>query len=120
MKRHLILAHVLCAAGAMLIVSGAPAGAAAIEAGDSVAVHFGDLDLKTDRGLKTLHRRISRAADQACGDYDVRDLKRVAAVRACRSYAMGNADKEVELAVAAAQRGEGYASAGSSLKVRAR
>ena len=120
MKRHLILAHVLCAAGAMLIVSGAPAGAAALEAGDSVAVHFGDLDLKTDAGLKTLHRRISRAAEQACGDYDVRDLKRVAAVRDCRSYAMDNANKEVELAAAAAQRGESYANRGSSLKVRVR
>jgi|KBSSwiStaDraftv2_1062776.scaffolds.fasta_scaffold03545_2 UrcA family protein len=120
MKRHLILAHALLATGAMLAASGAPAAAGTIEAGNSVAVHFGDLDLKTDAGLKTLYRRISRAADEACGTYDVRDLNRVNAVRECRSYAMGNANHEVELAVAAAQRGEGYASAGSSLKVRAR
>ena len=90
------------------------------EAGNSVPVRFGDLDLKTDAGVTALKGRIARAARTACGTYDIRDLKRTAAADACRKVALDNAAPEIELAVAAAHKGQSYASSGSSINVDSR
>jgi UrcA family protein len=110
----------ISAAAATLALVATTASAGSVEPGDSVAVRFGDLDLKTDKGVATLKRRIDRAATQACGTYSFGDLKRMAAVDACRNYALNSATPEIRLAVAAAHRGESYASGGASINVRSR
>jgi len=96
-----------------LALGGTAATAASVEPGNSVPVRFGDLDLTTDAGLAKLKGRIHRAARKACGSYDIRDLERTAAANACRDFALSKANPEIELAVAAAKRGEGYASTGA-------
>jgi UrcA family protein len=107
-------------AATTLALNGAAALAETVDAGNSVPVHFGDLDLKTDAGVAALKGRIGRAARVACGSYDIRDLKRVAAADACRKLALNNAAPEIELAVAAAHKGEGYASSGAAITVHSR
>jgi UrcA family protein len=112
--------RLMLSATAVTLALIATAPAQSVEPGDSVAVRFGDLDLKTDKGIATLKRRIDRAATQACGTYAFGDLKRMAAVDACRDYALNSATPEIELAVAAAHKGESYASGGASINVRSR
>jgi UrcA family protein len=101
-------------------MTAAPAFAAPAEDMPTAAVHFGDLDLKTSDGLARLNKRISRAAANICNVGDLRDPKNFAAARDCREVALNRAAPEIELAVAAAHRGEGYASSGSSINVRSR
>lgn len=105
---------------ALLTATSLPANAAPVETGSSVAVRFGDLDITTDKGAARLNRRIQHAADAVCGTPDIRDLRRVESTRRCRDFALGNAQKEVELAMAAAKRGESYASGGYSINVHSR
>jgi UrcA family protein len=107
-------------AATTLVAAAIPATAAPVEAGQSVAVHFGDLDLTTDAGVSRLNRRINNAARQACGTADIRDLRAMSMINNCRDIALGNASKEVELAVAAAKRGERYASNTASISVHSR
>ncbi len=101
-------------------LAAAPGFAETAESAPSVAVYFGDLDLKTDSGVAALRGRIRRAAAQACGSFDARDLRRIVEVNDCRAVALSDAAPEIELAVAAAQRGGGYASSGASINVHSR
>ena len=103
-----------------LTISGSAALAGTVETGTAVPVRFGDLDLKTEAGVAALKQRIDRAARKACGTYDIRDLKRMSAADACREFALGNASHEVELAVAAAHKGEAYASTAPAINLRSR
>jgi UrcA family protein len=41
----------------------------------SVTVHYRDLDLSRPRAVETLKRRIHRAAEQVCGDFNLRELQ---------------------------------------------
>lgn len=96
---------------AALALTGPAALAGQIETGASVPVRFGDLDLTTEKGVTTLKRRINSAVAKTCGRADIRDLRQSAVIDACRDFAMSKANPEVELAVAAARKGERYASA---------
>ena len=101
----------------LLTATSLPANAAPAETGDSVAVHFSDLDITTDKGAATLDRRIKHAADAVCGTPDIRDLRRMESSRSCHEIALNNARKEADLAMAAAKRGESYASAGAGASI---
>jgi UrcA family protein len=41
----------------------------------SITVHYRDLDLSRPRAVETLKRRIHRAAEEVCGDYNLRELE---------------------------------------------
>ena len=73
------------------------AHAAAPEAGPSITVSFGDLDLASAKGADTLRARVSAAARQVCaaGSVDGRDLQAYASERACVSQAIANALRDV-------------------------
>lgn len=103
-----------------LTISGSAALAGAVESGNAVPVRFGDLDLRTEAGVTALKQRIDRAVRRACRVDNIRDLKQMSAADACREVALGTASREVELAVAAAQKGESYASAAGAINVRSR
>lgn len=71
-------------------------GAAAL--GDdppALAVDYGDLNLATERGARTLLQRITLAADAVCPAADNRDLGRFAAHRLCVRQAIARAVQQV-------------------------
>ena len=103
-----------------LTISGSAALAGTVEGGTTVPVRFGDLDLKTEAGVTALKQRIARAARKACRVDNIRDLKQMSAADACRESALSTALREVELAVAAAHKGESYASTAGAINVRSR
>ena len=103
-----------------LTISGSAALAGTVETGNAVPVRFGDLDLKTEAGVTALKQRIDRAVRKACRVDNIRDLKQMSAADACREFALSTASREVELAVAAAHKGESYASGGGAINVRSR
>jgi UrcA family protein len=73
-------------------------------------VAYGDLNLDTPAGSRTLLARIDVAASQACGGQpDVRDLGRIARFDACRAEATHRAVSELDAprALAVAHR-EGF------------
>ena len=86
----------------------------------SADVRFGDLNLVSEQGVSTLHRRIEVAAEKVCGRPDIRDIKASSAAAACRSNAIAAAKPGVELAIANARNGQAYAANQASLKVNAR
>ena len=83
-------------------------------------VHFGDIDLTSQAGVEQLNRRIAHAADTVCGRPDVRQLKERSAASKCRESALADAAPKVELAVAAARKGESFASNQVSIGVGVR
>lgn len=58
-------------------------------------VHYGDLDLSTDAGAKTLYNRISMVAKQVCPSDESRDLSRLSIARACQQAAIERAVRSV-------------------------
>ncbi len=103
-----------------LTISGSAALAGTAESGQAVPVRFGDLDLRSEAGVTALKQRIDRAVRKACRVDNIRDLKQMSATDACREFARNTASREVELAVAAAHKGESYASAAGAINVRTR
>ena len=85
------------AAAAMLAAG--PAQAAPAESGETYAVRIatGDLDLASPAGQATLHGRISRAADLACGRSPVVPLSQAVAVDSCRASLARSAEARVAL-----------------------
>ena len=61
----------------------------------SVTVNYGDLDLKTEAGAKSLYRRIAMVAKQVCPADETRDLSRLALARACQHDAIERAVQTV-------------------------
>ena len=61
----------------------------------SMVVAYGDLDLSTAEGTRTLYKRISTAARQVCPFEDSRDLARLALSHACREQAIARAVHDV-------------------------
>ncbi|WP_198351072.1 UrcA family protein [Flavisphingomonas formosensis] len=84
---------------------------------ERVEVRYHDLNLATAEGTSTLGRRISNAATEICGTADVRDLAMRNAVNQCRTAAIASTQTQVAEAVSAAQRGQAYAQANSSIAV---
>jgi UrcA family protein len=72
--------------------------AASPQTTSSVTVRYGDLDLSRDEGLSTLHARVAAAARQVCGadGVDMRNLQAYAAVRACETQAIADAERDVQ------------------------
>ncbi|MGH8210465.1 MAG: UrcA family protein [Steroidobacteraceae bacterium] len=73
----------------------------------SVVVAYGDLDLSTAAGARTLYRRIAIAATQVCPFDGSRDLARLAYNHACRRDAIARAVRDInspQLAALVAKR----------------
>lgn len=69
---------------------GLPAAAHATELMQA-KVHYAKSNLTTESGARAVHAQLRRAANQACGPMDLRDLRQVAAVRECRQRAVDEA-----------------------------
>lgn len=76
------------------------AGSATALAGDAgragadvprVAVHYGDLNIDSVAGQRTLQRRIERAARNVCPESNARDLRTRAAAQECQRQAVAEA-----------------------------
>lgn len=98
MKKLLILA-------ALAAVSvGQPAAAQSAPANQTAVVQHKDLNLRTERGTKTLDRRIWRAVVTVCGTASDADLKGKNDVRQCRRDMRLLAAAQADLAIASATR----------------
>jgi len=64
-----------------------------------------DLDLSSDRGLKTLDQRLARAARDVCGQASPFDLEGKNAVRKCREETFARALLQRDAALAVTRRG---------------
>jgi UrcA family protein len=89
MKTHNISKNIVVAAVAFLGVASV-IGAQADEAvmTPTRTVSYSDLNLNTQAGAEKLYQRIRHAAEDVCGDEGSRQLKEVAAVRACVNKAV--------------------------------
>jgi UrcA family protein len=103
------LAAALIATGVTL----APAASATTIPNDSdvMVVHYGDLDLSSERGRTMLDRRIRRAVDDVCHVHAVRDID---LIRRCRESVMSTVQPAVQFAVRASA--DRVASADSSIR----
>lgn len=59
-------------------------------------IHYGDLDLSSPQGLRTLNTRIRAAVRYVCPRGDSRNLESVAGVRECRTMATDDAMLQVQ------------------------
>jgi UrcA family protein len=78
---------------------------------DVMVVHYGDLDLSSERGRAMLDRRIRRAVDDVCHVHAVRDID---LIRRCRESVMSTVQPAVQFAVRASA--DRVASADSSIR----
>jgi UrcA family protein len=71
--------------------------AAPAAAAPAVTVAYGDLNLGTEQGSRTLYARIVAAARQVCfaDDVDIRDLRGLVAARGCETHAIAQAVHDV-------------------------
>lgn len=72
----------------------------------TAVVQHRDLDLRTDRGTKTLDRRIWRAVVEVCGTASDFDIAGRNSVRACRRDTRALASVQADAVIASAVRGE--------------
>lgn len=85
--------HFTMAAVAAVCLATVAVGAHAGEAANGAAartVRYSDLNLNTQAGAAVLYKRIRSAAEQVCGDVDVRRLDEVAAGKACVDRAISS------------------------------
>lgn len=59
------------------------------------SVHYTDLDLSTDQGVRELYRRISMAASRVCPSVEVGRLTETTQVATCRAEAISKAVKAI-------------------------
>ncbi|MGH6651249.1 MAG: UrcA family protein [Sphingopyxis sp.] len=100
MKKLLILAALAAAS------FGQPALAQTASANPTVVVQHGDLDLKTERGARTLDRRIWRAAVEVCGTASDFDIAGKNDIRECRRETRLLAAAQADAMIASVARGE--------------
>jgi len=86
----------LAAALALTVAAGAgtiATASAATPGADvpSAVVRYGDLNLSTEQGAKTLYRRIALVARQVCPDGESRDLESLNRARTCQREAIERA-----------------------------
>lgn len=89
------------------IAAAAPVAAAdgsAAATGPSVKVSYGDLNLGSDAGVAKFDRRIKGAIRTVCGTADLRVLKEVKQMRACRIAAKARIADQRTQALAARDR----------------
>ena len=84
---------------APVVLLAAPLQAQAIDL-DSRTVSFGDLDLASSEGRKTLDRRLSVAVNQVCGELSARSSLVNRAVRECRETTLADAYAQRDIAIA--------------------
>ena len=72
----------------------------------SVVVRYGDLNLATEAGARTLYRRLSFAAQEVCPVQDSRSLALWSENRTCRADAIARAVHEVNSTQLAALHAE--------------
>jgi UrcA family protein len=90
MIRPIIFTALVLAAGTAL--AGVGAQATAFDRPQTRVVHYGDLDLSTDRGIRTLYRRIEIAARAVCGEAErPESLLPTASFRSCTAGAIDSA-----------------------------
>ena len=95
-SRGRLRAAVACAALAACSAIGAVGSAHAASADSrTLKVRYSDLNLSTEQGSLALYGRIVAAAHQVCVLDDIRDLRAVAAVKACREQAIAQAVRDV-------------------------
>lgn len=82
---------------AALTLSAAAMGAYAAEAGNvpTRTVRYSDLDLGSQAGANVLYNRIRQAAEQVCGNPDLRQLAETAAAKACINRAISTSVRSV-------------------------
>jgi UrcA family protein len=64
----------------------------------SVVVSYGDLDLSSTDGVRTLYKRISLAAQEVCPSVNSMEAKQVAFARHCRKDAIEHAVAQIHSA----------------------
>lgn len=67
---------------------------------DTVTVSFGDLDLSSSEGRKTLDRRLSVAVNRVCGEFSARSSLINRAVRECRETTLTDVYAQRDTAIA--------------------
>jgi len=92
-----IPSSLVLAAGAAALLVGAisVASAAPLSEVAAVTVRYDDLNLNTDQGNSVLYQRIVFAAEQVCGQPDIRELAASAAAKACKRDAIARAVNSV-------------------------
>ena len=75
----------------------------------SEKVHYGDLNLASEDGIKALDRRLDRAVQRVCGQATVRELYQQQAIEKCRKDTMRSIQGEREFAIATANGSETWA-----------
>ena len=78
----------------------------------SVRVRYGDLNLASEQGARTLHARLAAAARQVCAPngFETRNLQAYSAQRSCATRAISDAVQQVQatqMASVAARHGHG-------------
>ncbi len=71
-----------------------------------IVVSYGDLDLGTDEGVRTLYRRISVAAARVCPFQESMDPERLSYFKSCRNAAVSRAVSELKVGQLAALHAE--------------
>ena len=79
------------------------ASSATAEDGRQLVVSYADLDLSTDRGVRTLDRRLRAAAVEACGPTSDADPAGKNDARACREETLSTARAQRDVAIAGLQ-----------------
>jgi UrcA family protein len=110
----------LCALAALAVATAfvAPTVSQAEEP-NSVRVSYVDLNLASDVGQQTLHRRIVNGARTVCMIEDSKELALASATSACRGDAIASALPAYEMAIAAARHGTVTIGTGAALIVTA-
>jgi UrcA family protein len=104
MKTITTFAAALLAAG-LTAASGVGYVAHAQEGTRTVAIHYGDLDLGSAAGRKSLNHRIRHAVRAACGEASPADLKGRNETAACRADLNSSLAVQRDAAFAAAEQG---------------
>jgi len=84
----------LAIASAVAVALSSIAAAPAV-AQDTVAVHYGDLDLTTTTGAQALGERLEAGVKAVCDRPDIRDLKLMLAWEQCKDTAMTSANEQL-------------------------
>ncbi len=100
----------LASAAAGLVTFAVAPAHAELNVPRSVAVPFGDLDLKTDVGQKRLMKRIAYAAETVCGPADTLSYHSRRLVAECRGETIASANQGLV---------EVFAQAGTTIRVAA-
>lgn len=82
----------------------APAGAQPANSTHSIVVEHNDLDLRIEKNVRKLERRIWRAAQKLCGEAPAYDLEAMNAVRQCRRDTRQMGDAQAVPIIASAQQ----------------